>query len=348
MNKNIIDIVYNIMKKALIIGINYIGTDALLLGCIDDAKSIYEMLINDLSFNENDIVILTDDNEDPNKKPTGQNIMAYLEQMVHESNTYDEFWLHYSGHGSQFNDANNDEVDAKDEIIVPCDYATKGVIVDDYLRFFINQLKCRSFIVMDCCNSGSNIDLPHHYLYDISGLQYINENKYESENKEIYKFSGSEDPQLSYSLYDIETRRYRGACSHSLIDILKKHNYNITLETLLREMNTWMNENMSSQNPTLSSTDISCLDVNFSTVIHNSYTPIQSTEEKLQMEIDILRQTIQYYKSLHQNTIKTVEIDINNLKDENNLLDKQNKELEYKYDVFKNLLRDMYIAKKNK
>lgn len=336
------------MKKALLIGINYNESpdEVKLQGCIEDVVDIKNMLINDLNYNSENIIQLTDNQSDNNYKPTTSNIMNYLQQCISESNTYSEFWLHYSGHGSQFTDNNGDELDGKDEVIIPSDYQTSGAIGDDTLRYLLNQIKCKTFIVMDCCHSGSNIDLPHQYRFiDISNLQYTNQNQYECENKQIYKISGSRDDQVSLSMWDVETQGYRGACTHSIIDTLKKSNYDISLNQLIIDMNIWMNENMSNQCPTLASTDQDCLNINFSQIVSNNYTPILSENEKLKMEIDLLKQDIEYYKNMYANSVSQLNNEKNNIINEKQLIDEERKHFKNKYEYYLNYIRYQFISK---
>ena len=155
------------MKKAFLIGIDYINCDpsVRLHGCIDDVLSTKQMLINDLGYEEQNITVLTDDQTNPSNQPSTMNIFNILKSHIEESANYDEYWFHYSGHGSQMADNNNEETDGQDEIIIPSTYATEGVINDDLLRLLFNQIKCKTMLVFDCCHSGSICDLPHQYRY---------------------------------------------------------------------------------------------------------------------------------------------------------------------------------------
>jgi hypothetical protein len=255
------------MKRALLIGINYIHSpdNVKLPGCIDDALSMKQMLIQHLGYKEENIILLID--TDANNMPTGMNIYKKLQQIIMESESIDEFFFHYSGHGSQFTDTNNDEIDGKDEFIIPCDYVTIGVITDDLLRFMINQITCRTLMLFDCCHSGSIVDLPYQFdLQKDGSIRKIIQSNYNCPNKEIYKISGSRDDQVSLSMFDYIANKYRGACTHSFIDTLIAHNFDITFEKLLVEMNTWMNEHMSDQCPTFSSSIDNSLGLNFKTI----------------------------------------------------------------------------------
>ena len=51
----------------------------------------------------------------------------------------DSLFLLYSGHGSQIQDETGDEADHMDEIIIPVDYNTGGIIKDDELKTLLSQ-----------------------------------------------------------------------------------------------------------------------------------------------------------------------------------------------------------------
>ena len=46
--------------------------------------------------------------------------------------------MHYSGHGVSVQDHSGDESDGQDEALVPTDFATKGVIIDDELTLMVS------------------------------------------------------------------------------------------------------------------------------------------------------------------------------------------------------------------
>jgi hypothetical protein len=91
-------------KKALIIGINYTGTEHALNGCINDAMNVRDFLVNDRGFpthGEGDMTILTDEpeNEGTEFYPTHENILAAFKWLVTDNGPGDVLWLSYSGHG---------------------------------------------------------------------------------------------------------------------------------------------------------------------------------------------------------------------------------------------------------
>ena len=72
------------------------------------------------------------------------NILVVLNNLVAQSADLTEIFFHYSGHGSQIRDvASGDELDGRDEIIVPLDFRRAGIITDDDLFHIIKNVKCR-------------------------------------------------------------------------------------------------------------------------------------------------------------------------------------------------------------
>jgi hypothetical protein len=87
-----------------------------------------------------------------------------LQWLVADAQPGDALFVHYSGHGSQQRDTNGDEKSGQDQVLVPVDYNKGGrMIVDDWIfDTLIIPLPegVHMFAVMDCCHSGSIMDLP--------------------------------------------------------------------------------------------------------------------------------------------------------------------------------------------
>ncbi|KAF8322749.1 hypothetical protein DL93DRAFT_2071715 [Clavulina sp. PMI_390] len=141
-------------KKALCIGVNYIGTSSELRGCINDARNVCAFLIRNYGYKEDDIVMLTDDAPNPQQKPTKANILRAMQWLVNNAQPNDSLFFHYSGHGGQTKDLDGDEQDGYDEVIYPLDFETEGHIVDDDMHFIMVKplpTGCR----LTSCHSGS-------------------------------------------------------------------------------------------------------------------------------------------------------------------------------------------------
>src|SRR5690606_1800746 len=101
---------------------------------------------------------------------TRQGILNALEQLLADVKKGDIVVIHYSGHGQQVEDENNDEADGLDEAIVPFDametyqkdvYWGQNHIRDDELEVIIANFRAKLgkdgqlLFVMDSCHSGS-------------------------------------------------------------------------------------------------------------------------------------------------------------------------------------------------
>ena len=73
------------------------------------------------------------------------------------------------GHGGKLRDTNGDEEDGYDETLVPLDFERRGQIRDDdLLKHLVLPMKAGVFVtsVMDCCHSGTVLDLPYNFKAD--------------------------------------------------------------------------------------------------------------------------------------------------------------------------------------
>lgn len=84
-------------RKALLIGINYFGQEGELRGCINDVKNLSAFLINKHNYKREDMILLTDDQQDPNYQPTKANIIRAMQWLVKDAQPNDALFLHYSG-----------------------------------------------------------------------------------------------------------------------------------------------------------------------------------------------------------------------------------------------------------
>ncbi|ORY12733.1 caspase domain-domain-containing protein [Clohesyomyces aquaticus] len=158
-------------RKALLIGINYFGQRGQLRGCINDVKNMSTYLNGHFGYKREDMVILTDDQQNPMSQPTKANILRAMHWLVKDAQPNDSLFFHYSGHGGQTKDLDGDEDDGYDEVIYPVDFRTAGHIVDDEMhRIMVSPLQpgVRLTAIFDSCHSGSALDLP--YIYSTQGM----------------------------------------------------------------------------------------------------------------------------------------------------------------------------------
>lgn len=158
-------------RKALLIGINYIGQKNELRGCINDVKNLSAFLTERYGYRHEDMVILTDDQSDPIRQPTKANIIRAMGWLAQGARPNDSLFLHFSGHGGQTEDLDGDEDDGYDEVIYPVDFKVAGHIVDDDIHSLVVKplmQGVRLTAIFDSCHSGTAMDLP--YVYSTKGV----------------------------------------------------------------------------------------------------------------------------------------------------------------------------------
>ena len=230
-------------KKALIIGINYIGTSSALNGCINDAKSIETYLKEQ---NYTNIKILTDQTA---LIPIRENILNEIKTLLETSNENDTLFIYYSGHGSNTVDRNGDELDGYDELIVPLDFK---YIKDDELKTLINTYgKTRTNVIalFDSCNSGTALDLKYQILEKVN-YDDISENINTAETTcNAFLLSGCRDNQ--FSLETFINNKTQGAMTWSFLETVR-NNKPLTWRNLVKKMRETLKPT-SNQIPQLSS-----------------------------------------------------------------------------------------------
>ena len=84
-------------RKALLIGINYFGQRGQLRGCINDVKNMSTYLNEFFGYKREDMVTLTDDQQNPMSQPTKANILRAMHWLVKDARPNDSLFFHYSG-----------------------------------------------------------------------------------------------------------------------------------------------------------------------------------------------------------------------------------------------------------
>lgn len=195
-------------KWAVTIGINYYTLEkgrGRLSGCINDSDTFVEILSQKFGFKTSEIRQLRDDSDDPSKMPTRRNIVTALQWLTDGASSGDHLFVHYSGHGSQKADEEGDELDGRDETLVPCDFRASGMISDDELRkLMVLPLTkgVRLTAIFDCCHSGTVLDLPFKVTLSADGSECEvrrkrSKNILGSSEAEVVMISGCKDNQTS-------------------------------------------------------------------------------------------------------------------------------------------------------
>ena len=201
-------------KKALLIGINYIGTTNELFGCINDVTSIKER-ITPAGFS--DISVITDLTP---KKPTRAIILEEFKRLLSTSQSDDLLFFCYSGHGSYTFDRNSDETDGRDEMILSCDL--QGILDDELKALIQTHLKpgATLFAMFDCCFSGSVLDLKYQYLDSLNYDNYTENDKQLETQGNVFMISGCTDNQTSADAFI--NKRACGAMTWSFLEAAKE------------------------------------------------------------------------------------------------------------------------------
>jgi hypothetical protein len=230
-------------KKALLIGINYVGTSNELYGCINDALALKDMIGNKGFTN---ISLLTDLTP---KKPTRSNILEEFKNLLMNCQDGDFLFFSYSGHGSYTFDRNNDELDGRDELIVSSDF--KGILDDEFKSLIQTYLKSNVtlFALFDSCFSGSVLDLKYQYLDSLNYDNYTENPKTLDTFGNVIMISGCTDNQTSADAFF--GKKANGAMTWSLLESLKE-NPSCSWRELVKNMRGLLQTSQFEQIPQLS------------------------------------------------------------------------------------------------
>ena len=237
---------------SLLIGIEYINTPYELIGCENDIKNIYKLLLDKLSFSKKNIYTLV---ESGPVKPTSKNILTHLKKLVNVCNSQNVpfFFIYFSGHGDHIRDRNKDELDKRDEGLVPLDYQN-GLVLDDTIYDILSDLNPNTvcFNLYDCCHSGSILDLP--YFFEIGKSESTCYKKIKNGNYRnkcsIISLSGCQDNQTSELV--LENGSWDSALTTAFINLINKYGINLTNYQALRYLKSYMKINALEQIPVLS------------------------------------------------------------------------------------------------
>ena len=243
-------------KRALLIGCNYSTIPgAQLKGCINDVVNVRNMLVDAYGYSVQNMVVLRDDNpESATTMPTRSNILAGLKDIVAKSVAGDEIWIHFSGHGTQVNDKSANPDEAQDETIVPCDFKSAGLIIDDEIFDIIKDSVATTIIAFDSCHSGTAVDLGYSINYDAGKLSTVKNNAKSIANPNIFMFSGCRDNQTSADAFSNFEKEPIGAFTDAFLETLRLNQHNATIIKVYTDVCSTLAKTGFSQIPSLSST----------------------------------------------------------------------------------------------
>ncbi|KAN0138029.1 Caspase domain containing protein, partial [Lactarius tabidus] len=258
-------------KKALLVGIDYTrhrDRESRLQYGVYDAKEMARFLQEHLHFHPDNIRILTDDQVNQRKNlPTAANILAGMRWMVEGAQPGDSLFFYFSGKAMQIKDEDEEELDGKDECLCAMDYDDRrnppaGIIVDDTMHdIMVKPLPrgCRLTAVLDCCNSGTLLDLP--YTYDSQGVLKQNRPDIVQRKKieaDVIALSAFKDGGKTYEV------RGGGALREAFILYMKRFGNDGTHLQVIQILRAHMAANGLSQCPQLSSSHWTDTDQRFS------------------------------------------------------------------------------------
>lgn len=239
-----------VRRKALSIGINYIGTDNELNGCVNDSHSMLNFF-RELGYPEDRILYLNDldfDQTSP-RYPNKENILKAIQWLTTDDDTeafelgyssgqplQGKAFFHYSGHGSQILARDTAELDGMDEVIVPVDF---DLVTDNELRNIFTVLgpgQCLQ-VLMDCCNSGTNLDLPYTMTATRFSVSPVKKDSYLESRGLIQQFSAVKDHQYASDLPATNLDPSMGAMTKAFLQIVRSFRYQGTLKQLTYEIN---------------------------------------------------------------------------------------------------------------
>jgi hypothetical protein len=202
--------------RSVHIGINYTGTGSELRGCVNDAENLQEYMIASGRVIPDNTCLLAE--------ATGAEIVAAFKKLAEDTYTHNvaHVFISYSGHGTWVYDDSHDERDRRDECLCPADYATHGLLRDDDMHDLLHLFNPQTTItmLMDCCNSGSCMDLPFRY---VSRTSEVVEATDKACHPHVVMVSGCRDDQTSADAYDTARNEDTGAMTSSFLDVLAKN-----------------------------------------------------------------------------------------------------------------------------
>ncbi|WP_406685479.1 caspase family protein [Seonamhaeicola sp. MEBiC1930] len=240
------------------------------ISSVNDVPLIKETLLNQY-FNEKNITVLIDE------QATYQGIKQALNNLYSKVNPDDIVVIHYSGHGQQIFDNNDEEIDGKDEALVPYDawvkynnnYKGERHLRDDelgnYITKFRNKLsnKGQLLLLLDSCHSGSSTRggkargsaavfapsdwAPKKKDGDISGSDMTEDSKEKlSENAAPFiLISGASANELNYEY------KGTGSLSYAFSKAMNSLGSNFSYNQLFAKIESQMNVISPKQNPTI-------------------------------------------------------------------------------------------------
>ena len=132
-------------------------------------------------------------------------------------------FFHFSGHGAQLPDRTGVERDGYNETIVPCDFhrGVRHITDDEVWAAIVRPLPSgvRLTAIMDCCHSGTGMDLP--LKYNVASRQWSEDVNLPHSAGDVVLFSGCTDDQVAADVHGGHEKA-QGAMTKSLLAAYKE------------------------------------------------------------------------------------------------------------------------------
>lgn len=140
-------------RRAVIIGIEYKDTSYALTRSAPDLRRVGGFLRNELGVEPRNMLMLSDFEFDQHdvrhQQPTRYNILNAMRWLSYGAQSGDLLFLYYAGQGAQVQGESGDEIDSRDETIVPADFKQAGLILDDEIhRVLVGPLPAQVIFIL--------------------------------------------------------------------------------------------------------------------------------------------------------------------------------------------------------
>lgn len=237
------------MKRALLIGNNYTGSNAELLGCHNDVAQMSSFL-QTRGYQVRELY-----------EATRREILDCFRDLL--ASDASQLFFHFSGHGSQsllrpFRSSGqpsslvgalarylrSDEPDLLDECVCGTD---ADVLDNEFFDMLRSVSSSRQLVaLLDCCHSGSAMDL----RYTFESLRNCEINGREDLSARVVMFSGCGDSQTSADVQD--GPQAHGAMTRAFLDVLGELPDNAPLQGVLKSLRGLLRVRGFTQRPCLS------------------------------------------------------------------------------------------------
>lgn len=229
-------------RWALIVGIDEYQNDvSTLRGSVNDAEALKNVLVNNAGFPENQIILLTTDSTEQDKRPTRENILGALSDLYSRVPEDGLLLFSFSGHGISV---------GNQAFLIPSNGRfTKNLtllrnfsIDVSIIKEAIQEIKVKQVLMLlDACrNDPGKGDTPN-----ILTNAYKNGFSFDVANSDVKAFAtlyATSVGERAFEFYDKDTKQFRGYFSYAVEEALQGKAANekgeVTLSRLIDHLET--------------------------------------------------------------------------------------------------------------